>query len=61
MLMDPIFKAILLSEDEVKLAINVTEKELYKYLPDSQSQEDEAQESSVHPTCHGVILKKLLK
>jgi hypothetical protein len=46
MIMDPRFKAILLSEDEVKLTININEREIYKHIPDPQSQVEEVQESS---------------
>jgi hypothetical protein len=48
--MDPRFKAILLSEDEVKLAIHLIKKEINEHIPDPQSQEEEVQESS-EPSC----------
>jgi hypothetical protein len=32
--MDPRYKAILLSEDQVKLAINLIEKEINEHIPD---------------------------
>jgi hypothetical protein len=47
MFMDPSFKAILLLEDEVKLAIDLIEKEINEHIPDPQSQgEEEVQENS---------------
>lgn len=45
MILDPKFKAILLSEDEVKLAISILEKEICKHVPEPQSQV-EVQENS---------------
>lgn len=38
MILNPKFKAILLSEDEVKLAISILEREIYKHVPEPQSQ-----------------------
>jgi hypothetical protein len=36
MLMDHTFKAILLSEDEINLAINLIDKEINEHIPEPQ-------------------------
>jgi hypothetical protein len=42
---DPRFRAILLSDDGVKLAINLNVIEINEHIPDPQSKEEEAQKS----------------